>query len=88
MDERSEAGDPQDPTSTSSTDGAWASHSSNILAALTAGALLIGTVMYRLLEDWGWVDSLYFSVISLIGAYLNEVMKRRAKRAAGRRSEL
>ena len=99
-----------------SSDGTWANHSSNIVIALAAGALLTGTVVYRLLEDWGWVDSFYFSVItlttvgygdlspttpasklftvvyviggiSLIGAYLNEVMKRRARRAAERRSD-
>ena len=103
-------------TTPQSPDGTWANHSSNIVATLTAGALVVGIVAYRLLEDWGWVDSFYFSVItlttvgygdlspsttasklftvvyvvggiSLIGAYLNEVMKLRARRAADRRSE-
>jgi cation transport ATPase len=103
-------------TTSQSADGTWANHSFSVLAALAAGALVTGTVAYRLLEDWGWIDSFYFSVItlttvgygdlspstpasklftivyvitgiSLIGAYLNEVMKRRARRAAGRRSE-
>lgn len=93
----------------------WSQNSSNIVVALAAGALLVGTVMYRWLEDWSWVDSLYFSVItlttvgygdltpstpesklftvvyvitgiSLIAACLNEVMKRRARRASRRRS--
>ncbi len=27
--------------------------------------LAIGTVAYRFLEDWSWLDSLYFSVITL-----------------------
>jgi len=27
--------------------------------------LLIGTVFYRLAEGWSWLDSLYFSVITL-----------------------
>lgn len=27
--------------------------------------LSIGTVAYRFLEDWSWLDSLYFSVITL-----------------------
>ena len=33
----------------------------------TAAVLLIatGTVVYRLLEDWSWVDSFYFSAIAL-----------------------
>lgn len=100
-----------------SPDSLWSQRSSNIVLALAAGALLVGTVMYRWLEDWSWVDSLYFSVItlttvgygdlspsttasklftviyvitgiSLIAACLNEVMKRRARRAASRRSRV
>ncbi len=33
----------------------------------TAAVLLvaIGTIAYRLLEDWSWVDSLYFSVVAV-----------------------
>ena len=27
--------------------------------------LAIGTIAYRYLEDWSWLDSLYFSVITL-----------------------
>ena len=27
--------------------------------------LLIGTVFYRNVEDWSWLDSLYFSVVTL-----------------------
>ena len=98
-------------------DSSWEKHSFRILAGLAAGALLAGTVAYRLLEDWSWVDALYFSVItlttvgygdlspstdasklftvvyvisgiSLFGALLNEVMKRRARRVAERRSKL
>lgn len=99
-----------------SPDTTWEKHSFRILAGLAAGALLLGTVAYRLFEDWSWVDAFYFSVItlttvgygdlspstdasklftvvyvisgvSLIGALLNEVMKRRARRAADRRSK-
>ena len=34
--------------------------------ALSAGLLiLVGTVVYALLEDWSWVDSLYFSVVAV-----------------------
>ncbi|MBN1786015.1 MAG: two pore domain potassium channel family protein [Candidatus Methanofastidiosa archaeon] len=30
-----------------------------------AGTLLMGTVFYRIVEGWGWGNSLYFSVITL-----------------------
>ena len=115
MDRVNEADDRGETTPLSS-DTTWEKHSFRILAGLATGALVLGTVMYRLLEDWSWVDALYFSVItlttvgygdlspsteasklftvvyvvseiSLIGAYLNEVMKRRARRAADRRSD-
>lgn len=34
--------------------------------ALAAFLLLVtGTVVYRYLEDWSWVDSLYFSVVAV-----------------------
>ena len=34
--------------------------------AISAIALLaVGTVVYRLLEDWSWVDSLYFSTVAV-----------------------
>ncbi|MCP3910760.1 MAG: two pore domain potassium channel family protein [Actinomycetia bacterium] len=75
----------------------------------------IGTVVYRYVEDWSWVDSLYFSVItltivgygdlvptssasklftvvyivtgiSLLGAAVNEILKRRGRRFALKRA--
>ena len=33
------------------------------LAALLL--IVVGTVVYRLIEDWSWVDSLYFSVVAV-----------------------
>ena len=34
--------------------------------AISAVALLaVGTVVYQLLEDWSWVDSLYFSTVAV-----------------------
>jgi hypothetical protein len=33
-----------------------------MLAAVTV--VLVGTVVYHWLEDWSWVDSLYFSVVT------------------------
>ncbi len=35
------------------------------LVYLVAIAIGTGTVFYRLVEGWGWVDSLYFTVITL-----------------------
>ena len=36
------------------------------LLALSALALVVtATVVYRWLEDWSWVDSLYFSVVAI-----------------------
>lgn len=39
-------------------------HIYRILAASVLVLLVVGTVSYRLLEDWSWVDSLYFSVVA------------------------
>lgn len=36
-----------------------------VLAASAATLLATGTVLFRLLEDWSWVDSFYFSVIAI-----------------------
>jgi hypothetical protein len=40
-------------------------HRFKILAGAAIGLLAVGTVVYRLLEDWSWVDSLYFSVVAV-----------------------
>lgn len=37
----------------------------NALASLAAATLGTGTVFYHFIENWGWIDSLYFSVITL-----------------------
>lgn len=107
----------QDSSPASSEDGAWVRHSTSIVGGLAVYAVLTGTVVYWLLEDWGWVNSFYFSVITLttvgygdfsptttasklftvgyvisgialIGASLNEVLKRRERRTAHRRSKV
>lgn len=31
----------------------------------STGILIIGTIFYHELEGWSWIDSLYFSVITL-----------------------
>jgi hypothetical protein len=97
----------------------WDTYSTHVIVALVVAVVGLGTVVYQSLEDWGWVDSLYFSVvtltsvgygdlapsspgsklftvfyivtgISLLGAALNEIVKRRgrhrAERKAGRTS--
>ena len=51
----------QDPGLASSID----EHRFKILTGVAIGLLAIGTVAYRLLEDWSWVDSLYFSVVTV-----------------------
>ncbi len=35
------------------------------LAFIVLGFVVFGTVFYRLVEDWRWIDSLYFSVMTL-----------------------
>lgn len=35
------------------------------LLITTLAILALGTVVYRYLEGWNWIDSLYFSVITL-----------------------
>ena len=45
--------------------GVWERRSTSVVSGLAAGTLLTGTVVYHLLEDWSWVDSLYFSVVTL-----------------------
>ena len=35
------------------------------LSFLTIATLFVGTVFYHYIEKWNWIDSLYFSVITL-----------------------
>ena len=50
-------------------DSSTADHGSqNVYRYLSVGALLLlagGTVVFRLLEDWSWVDSFYFSAVAV-----------------------
>ena len=107
----------EDSSPASFEDGAWVRHSTSIVGGLAVYAVLTGTVVYWLLEDWGWVNWFYFAVITLttvgygdfsptttasklftvgyvisgialIGASLNEVLKRRERRTARRRSKV
>ena len=43
----------------------WDQHAYKILTAGAALLVVVGTVAYRFLEDWSWVDSFYFSVIAI-----------------------
>lgn len=90
-------------------------YSTEILVAVVVVVVGIGTVVYHGLEDWSWIDSFYFSVvtlstvgygdmapstdasklftvaylatgISLLGASVNEIMKRRQRRQRRRRA--
>lgn len=45
--------------------GVWQIYSTQIIVAVILAVIGFGTVVYWLLEDWSWVDSLYFSVITL-----------------------
>jgi hypothetical protein len=96
-------------------EGVWGVYSTQIIALVVVAVIGFGTVVYRYLEDWSWVDSLYFSVItlttvgygdlvpsssgsrlftvfyivtgiSLLGASLNEVLKRNGRRMAANRA--
>ena len=95
---------------------AWETYSTRIIGLFSLLALGTGTVVYRILEDWSWVDAFYFSAvalttvgfgdltpstdvsklftvfyifsgISLIGALLNEFMKRHARRMSARAAQ-
>ena len=44
---------------------AWRDPAFQILAGMTAAALGSGTLFYHWAEGWRWLDSLYFSVITL-----------------------
>ena len=36
-----------------------------MLAGAALGLLAVGTVVYHNLEDWSWVDALYFSTVAV-----------------------
>ena len=46
-------------------DSAWGRHRYRILASGAVSLILFATAAYRLLEDWSWVDSLYFSTVAV-----------------------
>ena len=36
-----------------------------LTAAAAGGLILIGTITMKLIEEWSWVDSFYFSAVAL-----------------------
>jgi len=53
------------PVDKSTTRAVMNEHIYKSLAAAAVILILAATVAYRLLEDWSWVDSLYFSVVAV-----------------------
>jgi hypothetical protein len=43
----------------------WDEHAYKVLAASAVSLLAVGTVVYRLLEDWSWVDAFYFCTVAV-----------------------
>lgn len=46
-------------------DGSWDQNVYRILTGAAVGLLVVGTIVYRLLEDWSWVDAFYFSAVAV-----------------------
>ncbi len=43
----------------------WNEYAYKILTGAAFSLLAIGTIVYRILEDWSWVDSFYFSTVAV-----------------------
>ena len=46
-------------------EGTWDRYSNQMIAGLALVVLAMGTVGYRLLEAWIWVDAFYFSAVAV-----------------------
>lgn len=44
---------------------AWNEHAYKVLTSAAVTVVATATVVYHWLEDWSWVDSLYFSVVAV-----------------------
>lgn len=51
--------------STSGAADAWNEHAYKVLTSAAVTVIATATVVYHWLEDWSWVDSLYFSVVAV-----------------------
>lgn len=47
------------------TETVWDEHAYKVLAGAALGLLALGTIVYHYVEDWSWVDSLYFSTVAV-----------------------
>ena len=54
-----------EPSASNPAKGVWSQHAYRVLWVSAVSLLLIGTVVYRILEDWSWVDSFYFCAIAV-----------------------
>jgi hypothetical protein len=52
----------QSPTTRAAT---WNRHAYKFLATAAFGLMAVGTVAYHILEDWSWVDSVYFATVAV-----------------------
>lgn len=52
-------------TDTGGAADAWNEHAYKVLSLAALTVIATATVAYRYLEDWSWVDSLYFSVVAV-----------------------
>jgi hypothetical protein len=43
----------------------WEDQYYRILSGAAAGLLAVGSIVYHYLEDWSWVDSIYFSTVAV-----------------------
>ncbi len=48
-----------------STETVWDQHAIKMLAGAALGLLALGTIVYHYVEDWSWVDALYFSTVAV-----------------------
>ena len=48
-----------------STGRVWDERVYKMLAGAALGLLALGTIVYHYVEDWSWVDALYFSTVAV-----------------------